>query len=293
MELLFDKGFRRNTARTTAIQTLSTAFCRERGGIPSTMLTAVFSVCYWLFLVTTSILLYPVAVLLCLATAPFDADRTLLHRYTCWWARLYLRCLPGCRLQVEGRDKITPRIPFVMVANHQSMTDIMALSALAVPFKWVSKKEAFRLPCIGWNMYLNQYVRVDRGNLGKVRETMERCRHWLRRGVPVLIFPEGHRSRSGEMIPFHGGAFKLAVDSGCAVVPIVVEGTLPIYRGWKVLACPGWITIRILDPIARGEGDESAERLRQRVFQRMKETLAEMRGQQTPSEPVPQVGPQA
>jgi 1-acyl-sn-glycerol-3-phosphate acyltransferase len=250
------------------------------------MLVAVFSVCYWLFLAATSLVLFPVALLLCLATAPFDTNRALLHRFTCWWGLLYLRCLPGCRPQVEGREKITPGTPLVMVANHQSMTDIMALSALAVPFKWVSKKEAFRLPCIGWNMYLNQYVRVDRGNIRSVRDTMERCRDWLKRGVPVLIFPEGHRSRSGEMIPFHGGAFKLAIDSGCAVAPIVVDGTLPIYQGWKVLPCPGRIAIRVLDPVPTSKG-ENAELLRQRVFQQMQQTLAELRGQQ------PHAGPAA
>jgi 1-acyl-sn-glycerol-3-phosphate acyltransferase len=252
------------------------------------MMTALFSACYWLFLGTTSIVLYFGAVLLCLATAPFDGNRTLLHRYTCWWARLYLRCLPGCRLVVEGREKITPRTPFVLVANHQSMTDIMALSALATPFKWVSKKEAFRLPCIGWNMYLNQYVRVDRGNVRSVRATMERCRWWLQRGIPLLMFPEGHRSRSGEMIPFHGGAFKLAVESGCAVLPIVVNGTLPIYRGWRVLAWPGRITIRVLDAIPPGEEGGNAERLRQLVFRRMQEALQEIRA----AAPTPQLAAQ-
>ena len=246
------------------------------------MMTAVFSLGYWLFFGATSIVLYAGAVLLCLATAPFDPQRTWLHRYTCWWACLYLRCLPGCRLRVQGREKIVLRTPLVLVANHQSMTDIMALSALAVPFKWVSKREAFRLPFIGWNMYLNQYVRVDRGNIRSVRQTMERCRFWLRQSMPLLIFPEGHRSRSGEMLDFHGGAFKLAVESGCAIVPIVVDGTLPIYQGWKVLACPGQITIRVLDPIHPGEGG-IAERLRQQVFRLMKQTLAEMRGQEVPT----------
>jgi 1-acyl-sn-glycerol-3-phosphate acyltransferase len=241
------------------------------------MLNALFSACYWLFLGTTSIVLYFGAVFLCLATAPFDADRSLLHRYTCWWARLYLRCLPGCRIVVEGREKITPRTPFVLVANHQSMTDIMALSALATPFKWVSKKEAFRLPFIGWNMYLNQYVSVDRGNLRSVRATMERCRSWLERDMPLLMFPEGHRSRTGEMIAFHGGAFRLAVESGCAVLPIVVDGTLPIYQGWRVLARPGRITIRVLDALSPGEEEGNAERLRQKVFQQMKEALQEIR----------------
>jgi 1-acyl-sn-glycerol-3-phosphate acyltransferase len=241
------------------------------------MLNALFSACYWLFLGITSIVLYFGAVFLCLATAPFDANRRLLHRYTCWWARLYLRCLPGCRIVVEGREKITPRTPFVLVANHQSMTDIMALSALATPFKWVSKKEAFGLPFIGWNMYLNQYVRVDRGNVRSVRATMERCRSWLKRGMPLLMFPEGHRSRTGEMIAFHGGAFKLAVESGCAILPIVVDGTLPIYQGWRVLARPGRITIRVLDALSPGEEGGNAERLRQRVFQQMKEALQEIR----------------
>ncbi len=79
------------------------------------------------------------------------------------------------------------------------------------------------------------------------------------------------------MIAFHGGAFKLAVDSGCAVVPVVVDGTLPIYQGWRVLARPGRITIRVLDPIAPEEEAGSAERLRQRVFRQMKEALEEIR----------------
>jgi len=239
--------------------------------------SATFSILYWLFLATTAMLLYLVALLLCLGTAPFDPHRNLLHRYTCWWAQLYLRCLPGCRLRVVGREKIVPGAPLVLVANHQSVADIMALSALTVPFKWVSKKEAFRLPFIGWNMVLNQYVCVDRGNVRSLRATLERCRYWLGRSVPVLMFPEGHRSPDGEIHEFHGGAFKLAVDNGCAVVPIVVDGTRSIYQGWKVRSWPGTITIRILDPIPTGGGREQVELLRQQTFHQMKQALAEIR----------------
>src|SRR5436190_8448902 len=112
----------------------------------------LFSAIYWIFVGCTSVVLFFGAVLIWLATMPFDPTRRILHRYTCWWSTLYLRCIPGCRLVVEGRDKIAPGRAYVLVANHQSMTDIMALSALAVPFKWVSKKETFRLPFIGWNM---------------------------------------------------------------------------------------------------------------------------------------------
>ena len=95
--------------------------------------------------------------------------------------------------------------------------------------------------------------------------------------MPLLMFPEGHRSRTGGMIAFHGGAFKLAVESGCAVLPIVVDGTLPIYQGWRVLARPGRITIRVLDALSPDEEGGNAERLRQKVFQQMKEALQEIR----------------
>lgn len=243
----------------------------------SNLLTTLFSLVYWIFFAFSAMVLYVVAVLLCLATAPFDSNRTALHRYTCWWAQIYLRCLPGCRLRVEGREKILPRTPYVFVANHQSVTDIMALSALAVPFKWVSKKEAFRLPFIGWNMVLNQCVRVDRGNIRSAVATMARCRQWLDRKLPVMIFPEGHRSPDGEMLEFHSGAFKLAADSGCGVVPIVVQGTRFIYRGWRVTPCPGMVTIRVLDPVFPGQEKKSADLLRRQTYDVMRKALTELR----------------
>jgi 1-acyl-sn-glycerol-3-phosphate acyltransferase len=240
------------------------------------LMPPIFSAFYWIFLAATSVVLFPIAVVICLVTMPFDPRRTLLHRYTCWWSQLYLRCLPGCRIQVEGREKIKPGVAYVLVANHQSMTDIMALSALNVPFKWVSKKEAFNIPVIGWNMSLNHYVCVDRGNVRNVRATMETCRAWLERGVPLMMFPEGHRSPDGEIHEFHGGAFKMAIDTGAAVVPIVVDGTWPIYRGFRVAAFPGTIIIRVLDPIpAQG----NANPLRDEVFALMQRELAAMRGE--------------
>jgi len=237
----------------------------------------LFSVCYWAFVALTSILLYPGAVLIWVMTAPFDPARSLLHRYTCWWAQLYLRCLPGCRVHVEGRDKIVPNTPYVLVANHQSAADIMALSTLAVPFKWISKKKNFLIPCIGWNMYLNGYIRVEPGNPRSVRATMERCKSWLQQGVPSLWFPEGHRSPTGEMQRFYSGAFRLAAEYGCAVIPVVLEGTGKVYRDWR-LANPGPIRIRVLDPITLAEAGGTADGLREQAYNRITRTLISMRG---------------
>jgi 1-acyl-sn-glycerol-3-phosphate acyltransferase len=166
----------------------------------------------------------------------------------------------------------------VIVANHQSLTDVMALAALWVQFKWVSKREVFRMPCIGWNMTLNQYVAVDRGSVRNVGHTLAECKAWLQLGVSLLMFPEGTRSKTGALQPFHDGAFKLAAECGCAVVPVVVDGTLPIYRGWRVWAFPGTVTIRVLDPVTGQEAGSKVSDFADLVFQRMQHELAIMRG---------------
>ena len=236
----------------------------------------LFSLFYWLLISLQAIVLFVGAAVLWMVTAPFDPTRAVLHRYTCWWGVLYLRCMPGCRLTIEGREKIQPGTAYVLVSNHQSIADIMALSLLAVPFKWVSKKEVFRMPVVGWNMALNGYVNVDRGNLRTVAKTMDVCRNWLGRGVPLMMFPEGHRSPDGEMQEFHGGAFKLAVQAQCGVVPIVVDGTHGIFRGIRVTP-PKRIIVRVLEPVSLGEAGGSALRLRDVVAERMRQTLRDLR----------------
>jgi 1-acyl-sn-glycerol-3-phosphate acyltransferase len=234
------------------------------------------SLLYWFYISAVAIVLFVGAVVLWLVMTPFDPTRAVLHRYTCWWGTLYLRCLPGCRLEVEGRDKIRPGVAYVLVANHQSIADIMALSALAVPFKWVSKKEVFRMPIVGWNMMLNGYVNVDRGNLRTVAKTMDVCRGWLAKGVPLMMFPEGHRSPDGEMQDFHGGPFKLAVQANCAVVPIVVDGTHGLFRGARVTP-PARIDIKVLEPITVAEAGGTAGKLRDVAAERMRQALDDLR----------------
>ena len=247
-------------------------------------MTTLFSLLYWTFFAVSAVVLFIGGMLIWLVTLPFDPTRKVLHRYTCWWSVLYVRCLPGCRVVVEGREKIAPGVAYVLVANHQSLTDVMALGALAVPFKWVSKKEVYRVPFIGWNGHLNQYIVVDRGNIRNVRQTMNECRAWLERGVSLMMFPEGTRSKDGEIHPFHNGSFKLAADCGCPVVPIVVDGTLPIYQGWSVMAFPGKVTIRVLDPVTVEEAGGKASQLCELVLARMQKELAEIRGETQPAQ---------
>jgi 1-acyl-sn-glycerol-3-phosphate acyltransferase len=173
----------------------------------------VVSLAFWGFIAVSSLLLFPVALLIWLVTAPFDR-----------------------RLRV--------------VANHQSFLDILVMFRLFRHFKWVSKAEMFRIPCIGWNMALNRYVKLRRGSAASIAQMMAACERHLADGSSIMIFPEGTRSADGRLKGFKHGAFTLAQKARVPILPIVVEGTfdaLPkhgfVLRGFHA------IRVRILPEI--------------------------------------------
>lgn len=183
------------------------------------------SAVFWLFVLLTSLLLFPLAVVLWLVTLPFGPRRVLLHRFTCVWASLYTWCNPLWRVRIDGKENIRRGQEYVLVANHLSIVDILVLFRLFVDYKWVSKAEVFRAPIIGWNMSLNGYVPVRRGQRASVEKMMAACRHALRTGSSLMIFPEGTWSVDGTMRPFKPGAFELAREVAVPIIPIVIRGT--------------------------------------------------------------------
>jgi 1-acyl-sn-glycerol-3-phosphate acyltransferase len=210
-----------------------------------------FSVAYWAFVVVTMPVLFVGALLVFLVTLPFDRRRLALHAYSCAWGTFYVLANPLWKVQVEGRERLPWRGAAVLVANHLSMLDILVLYALFRPFKWVAKAELFRIPVVGWNMALNDYVAVRRGEPESVRQMMEHCRRHLARGTPVLLFPEGTRSPDGRLKAFKDGAFRLALEAGCPVVPIAVSGTAEaLPKHGLVLRGRMEATVRVLDRIA-------------------------------------------
>jgi 1-acyl-sn-glycerol-3-phosphate acyltransferase len=184
-----------------------------------------FSLVFWTFLVTSSAAFFPVAVAIWALTSPFDRRRRALHQFTCFWASLYTWLNPAWPVEVRGRERIRPDAAYVMVANHQSLLDILVLFRLFAHFKWVSKIENFRLPFIGWNMSLNRYIPLKRGDRESVLRMLRDCRSTLARGSSILMFPEGTRSPDGNLRAFKTGAFELALETGRPILPIVVEGT--------------------------------------------------------------------
>ncbi len=227
----------------------------------------LFSIAYWLFIAVSCLPFYLVALVVFAVTWPFDRRRVVLHLYSCYWAAVYLYCNPIWHCRIEGRSKLPWRGPAVLVANHASLIDILVLFALYRPFKWVSKAENFKLPFLGWNMTLNDYVPVVRGNKDSILQMMAECRRHLAAGSPVLLFPEGTRTRDGNLLPFKDGAFKLAAEVGCPLIPIAVHATgdcLP--KHGFVLRQRMHARVEVLDPIdTKGPGQSDPEALREQA----------------------------
>jgi 1-acyl-sn-glycerol-3-phosphate acyltransferase len=235
----------------------------------------LFSLLFWLFIAVSSILLFPLALVLWAVSAPFDPRLVLLHRFTCFWASLYTWLNPAWRVHVEGREKIRPATAYVMVANHQSLLDILVLFRLFAHFKWVSKIENFRVPFIGWNMSLNRYIKLRRGSRESVESMMAACERALAQGSSIMMFPEGTRSADGRLQAFKPGAFALAQRAGVPILPIVVEGTASALpkRGF-VLRGRHAIRVRVLDEMPPPAVGVSPEALALAVRERLAKALA-------------------
>ncbi|MBZ5713120.1 lysophospholipid acyltransferase family protein [Nannocystis pusilla] len=248
-----------------------------------------------LYFVLSQPLWFAGALVITLVTAPFDRRRALLHRYTCLWGGHYALLMPGWDVRVLGREHIAPGGVYVLCSNHQSHVDTLVLFTLFRHFKWVAKASVFRVPFIGWNMSLNRYVALRRGDNASIAAMIRSCRANLDAGSSVFMFPEGTRSRDGRIHGFKHGAFSLAAEAGVPVVPIVLDGTsaaLP-KSSWRIgldrARLP--IMVQVLPPVALADlapGAGAAE-LRAEVRARMIAALAASRGV-TPAEVDGQAG---
>lgn len=156
-----------------------------------------------------------------------------------------------------------------------SLSDIVCLFALRRQFKWLAKKSLFRIPFLGWSMQVMGYIPLERGRYGSIRKSYQEALGWLQNNISVLIFPEGTRSRSGEMGHFKGGAFRLALESGRPIVPIVLAGTQQVIsKGEAGFGKAGAAYMSILPPVeTRGLGIEEERKLRGEIEDLMRSEL--------------------
>lgn len=212
------------------------------------------SLYFWFSLFFISGIFFIFALVLWVFTAPFDKKRKVLHAYTCYWSDFIFTLNPLWKVTVTGRDKIERNTCYVMVANHQSGADIMVLFKLHRHFKWVAKKGLFVIPFIGWNMYLNRYIAIERSVGRSKLQMMDHAAEAIRQGNSVMLFPEGTRSKDGLVHQFKTGAFRLALETQSPILPVALEGTFTaIKKGGFRIRKNRNIRVMVLDPIPYNE----------------------------------------
>ncbi len=180
------------------------------------------------------------------------------HRIAVYWAKAIILLVPGWNARVSGMENIPVGRKFVMVANHESLTDIFVILLLGIQFRYLSKASMFKVPVIGQAMQAAGYIGVDRGNRRSQVAALKECRRVVNEGTPMLFFAEGTRSPSGEMLPFKVGAFKLAHDTDAIILPICLSGTRELLVKGSITPGKSDVKVVVLQPIPSlpGEGLE-------------------------------------
>lgn len=214
-------------------------------------------------------------------TLLFDPKtRYLMHAVAVIWGKSIMACIPVWRLRVTGHENIQKGKNYVIIANHQSMLDILAALAslpFSLHFKFMAKKELFSIPFMGWHMGAAGYIAIDRASPQSGRMALDHARGWLEKKVSVLFFPEGTRSLDGAMKRTKAGAFKTAQDTGAEILPLIIDGTgeaLP-KKSFMVKKVTH-INVAIGKPVKIGK-NENLEEASEKIWADMKKRLAALR----------------
>jgi 1-acyl-sn-glycerol-3-phosphate acyltransferase len=183
-------------------------------------------------IITDNLIYLYTAVLATISVAGSFFDRNGRWQHGCarLWAWLILKT-SGIRVGVEGLENLPPGT-MIFCVNHPSAADIpILLACLPVQFRFLAKRELFQLPFLGWFLRRAGHISVERSRPHEARQSFEEAADRIRQGTPVVLFPEGHRSRvAGEMLPFKSGSFHLAIRAGVPIVPITLKGTRYVHE---------------------------------------------------------------
>jgi 1-acyl-sn-glycerol-3-phosphate acyltransferase len=152
------------------------------------------------------------------------------HRVGIFWGKSCL-ILAGVKLRIQGANHIPKNQPVIYVSNHQSNFDIPIIYAgLPLQFRWLAKKELFKIPLFGLAMQRSGYIPIDRSDRHKTMQSINAATKRIQEGASVVIFPEGTRTPDGKLRPFKKGALLLAIKAKVPVVPMTIRGSYQIQQ---------------------------------------------------------------
>lgn len=169
---------------------------------------------------------------------------------------------------------------YVVISNHESTADIFLLTWLPWDMRWIAKEELFETPFVGWALRLCGDIRIRRGDKESVVKMLDECRSTLENGMPLMLFPEGTRSKDGAILPFKDGAFQLAIETQSPILPIAIAGTRKCMPKHSLWFGATHAHARLLEPIpTAGLSLADLPRLKDEVRARIARCAQDIRGE--------------
>lgn len=179
----------------------------------------------------------------------FDRTGAVVQHFARWWARALL-WVARIKPEVHGLENLKPGETYVFAANHRSQFDIFVLLAtLPGRFLWVAKKSLFQIPIFGQALSRMGSVPIDRENRQEAIRSLNLAVQKIRAGSSMIVFPEGTRATTRELLPFKKGVFVMALKAGRPVVPVAINGTMAIQPRGALRLKPGPIQVVLTPPI--------------------------------------------
>ncbi|HVN72339.1 MAG TPA: lysophospholipid acyltransferase family protein, partial [Desulfomonilia bacterium] len=203
----------------------------------------IFWICLWAAVATLLVFL-PVNI-----AAMLSRTGNLAFTLSKIWAHIMLK-VTCVHTTIRGREKIVKGRSYIIISNHQSEYDILAIvTTLDIQFRWIIKKELRKIPLFGYALYKSRNIFIDRGQseaaMKSIRDALDR----LPQGVSVMFFAEGTRSEDGRIQPFKKGGFIMALEKGLPILPVTVNGSRRVLPKKSLIFKPGRIEVVVADPI--------------------------------------------
>ena len=239
----------------------------------------MLSILFYLFTLIQVSFWFVISIIVLIFTYPFDKSRRWVHECSRCICFMLYEIFPFGRRTIEGVENVDKNKPYVMVLNHNSACDIFTAYKIPLNFRWVSKREVFWVPFMGPLLSIHGDIPIERGNPKAAMAKVSRLgKLWLSRGATVAIFPEGTRSKDGEIHNFKLGAFNLAKEAGVEILPVVMTGTNSSIKKNKMVNWGNRVAIRVLEPVPAEEvASRGTKELTLMVQERMVKALAELR----------------
>lgn len=182
----------------------------------------------------------------------FDASGNKAHRLLTYWARSNL-ALAGLRIKIGGLEYLDPKQTYIFMPNHASFLDILlAFAYIPYNFRIITKEKIFCIPLMGLALKRSRQIPMDRDNPRKGLASLRVASNLLQEGISIVVFPEGTRTRDGEIQDFKATLFILPIRSGVSVVPVRIDGTFDALRRGSILLNPVPLKIAFHQPIPVG-----------------------------------------